>query len=206
MTTTATSQPPEPARLNALAGLCAFLFPGLGHVVRGERLRGLLAGVSVLSLFFGGMLIGGIDVVDSKEDRVWFIGQGIVGPVAFATDWVHQNKLKAYGPSTNGTRANQIVLRSGQPDETRELDASTGRWTWRRLTREELQAGRLGPPNRKSVAKDNEIGTLYATLAGMVNFIVILDALIVTPRRRKARPGADAEANAEATAEGSAHA
>ncbi|MFT5423463.1 MAG: hypothetical protein ACI89L_001240 [Phycisphaerales bacterium] len=185
MTTNSTSSEPEPAQLNALAGLCAFLLPGLGHAVRGERLRGLLAGTAVLSLFFGGMLIGGIDVIDSKEDRVWFIGQGIVGPVAFGVDWVHQNKLKAYGPATTGRQANQIVLRSGQPDETRELDTATGRWTWRRLTREEIQAGVLGPPNRKSVAKDNEIGTLYATLAGMVNFIIILDALIVTPRRRR---------------------
>lgn len=185
MTTTTTSKTPEPAQFNALAGLCAFLLPGLGHFVRGERLRGVLAGASILSLFFGGMLIGGIDVVDSKEDRVWFIGQGIVGPVAFGVDWVHQNKLKAYGQAKAGNRANQIVLRSGQPDETREYDTTANRWQWRRLTIEEVKAGKMGPPNRKSVAKDNEIGTLYATLAGMLNFIVILDALIVTPRRRK---------------------
>jgi hypothetical protein len=36
--------------------------------------------------------------------------------------------------------------------------------------------GMNGPPNSKSLAKMNEIGTLYSTIGGMLNLIAILDA------------------------------
>ncbi|MFG0306404.1 MAG: DUF6677 family protein [Phycisphaerales bacterium JB040] len=178
--------PPPSATLNLAAGVGAALLPGLGHVLRGETRRGILAGASILFLFFAGILIGGVDVVDSREDRVWFIGQALVGPVAFGVDYLHQEHLKAYGPETSleDGRSPAIVSRSGRPDETRVWSEANQRHEWRRLTAQELGAG-MGPPNTKSVAKVNEIGTLYATLAGMVNLILILDALIVTPRRKR---------------------
>jgi hypothetical protein len=44
------------------------------------------------------------------------------------------------------------------------------------------------PPARKSVAKMNEIGTLFSTIAGMVNLIVVIDA--GWPGRRAASKGA----------------
>ena len=51
-------------------------------------------------------------------------------------------------------------------------------------------------PNRKSLAKVNELGTLYALCAGMLNLIVILDALFPTTGGRR---GANAHAaNAKA--------
>ena len=40
----------------------AWLLPGLGHVIAGERARGLVIGATLLGLFVGGLLIGGIDV------------------------------------------------------------------------------------------------------------------------------------------------
>lgn len=177
---------PPTATLNLAAGIAAALLPGLGHALRGEPRRALLAGAAVLFLFFSGILIGGIDVIDSREDRVWFIGQALVGPVAFAVDYVHQDHFKAYGPETSSpdSRAPQIVSRSGRPDETRVWSDTNSRYEWQRLSPDQLAAG-MGPPNTKSVAKVNEIGTLYATLAGMVNLIVILDALVVTPRKRR---------------------
>ena len=196
---------PEPthptATLNLTAGIGAALVPGLGHVLRGETKRGIIAGAAILFLFFSGILIGGIDVIDSREDRVWFIGQALVGPIAFGVDYVHQEHLKAYGPETGleDGRSPAIVSRSGRPDEMRVLAEAVvpvdpkqpngptktiQRYEWQRLTPQDLAAG-MGPPNSKSVAKVNEIGTLYATLAGMVNLIVIIDALVVTPRKRR---------------------
>lgn len=72
------------------------ILPGLGHVVRGEPKRAICAAIGVLGMFFGGILIGGIDVIDSKEDKWWFYGQAFVGPLAFGADWYHQNQLKAH--------------------------------------------------------------------------------------------------------------
>src|SRR5207244_3626162 len=69
------------------AGVLACVFPGLGHWVLGERWRAMAIAAGVLGLFFGGMLIGGIDVVDSREDTIWFVGEALVGPVAFGVDY-----------------------------------------------------------------------------------------------------------------------
>jgi len=81
-------------RFNPVAGVLAYLLPGLGHWYLGEAKRGLLIGAGVLWLFFGAVLIGGIDSVDRVEDKWWFVGQAGVGPIAFAADLVHQTQFK----------------------------------------------------------------------------------------------------------------
>ncbi len=155
--------------------LAALVVPGLGHVVAGEHIRGVLAGAGVLGLFFGGMFIGGIDVVDSREDAVWFYGQALVGPIAFGVDWAHQNKFKVFDPVTK-------QVRSANPNEGR--DPITGK----------AVAGGT-PPNEKSLSKVNELGTLFGTVAGMLNLVVVLDAGFPSrdkPRKPKAEAGAAA--------------
>lgn len=152
------------------AGLVlALIVPGLGHIARANasddparRRRGFLVMAGVLGLFISGILIGGIDVVDSKEDRVWFFGQALVGPAAFAADYVHQG-MKVRDPETGR-------LRSAYPDEGR--DGRTGA---------PVPGGR--PPNTKSLGRVNELGTLFSTIAGMLNLIAIIDAGFPTRRR-----------------------
>ncbi len=164
---------PQSKGLDPAAGLLACLFPGAGHLYRGEAYRALMAAFGVLGLFLGGMFVGGIDTIDAEEDRIWFVGQAFVGPVAFGVNYVHQTRFKAYDPDTR-------VRRTGYPDEMRAsriIDPVKGEqpvWV-------PAEDGR-GPPNVKSVAKMNEIGTLAATIAGMLNFIIILDALLPSVR------------------------
>lgn len=81
-------------RFNPVAGVLACLLPGLGHWYLGEAKRGVLIAVGVLWIFFGGVLIGGIDSVDRVEDKWWFVGQAGIGPIAFAVDLVHQTQFK----------------------------------------------------------------------------------------------------------------
>ncbi len=156
-----------------LAGLLAILIPGAGHLYMKEPGRAFFVAVGVLGLFFGGIFIGGIDVVDRKEDFVWFLGQAMVGPIAFGVDSIHQNHFKARG-------SRDQVYRSGYPNETRQVikDPTTGQSIaiW-----EPRLDSDPGPPNTKSIGKVNEIGTLYAAMAGLLNFIAVLDALF--PRR-----------------------
>lgn len=147
----------------------AVIVPGLGHMIRHERWRGGWICGGVLGLFFGGILIGGIDVVDSKEDRVWFLGEALVGPVAFGVDYIHQRHLKVLDPELG-------VLRSAFPDEGRDSKPP------------HLPVPGGTPPNTKSIGRVNELGTLFATIAGMVNLIAIVDAGFPT-RRRTVRAG-----------------
>lgn len=161
---------PQPRRdwdftsvIDPLAGVLALMLPGLGHWVRGERRRGRLICAGVLGLFATGLLVGGIEVVDRRESRIWFMGQAGVGPLALGVDWVHQNVFK-------GVDRESGVRRSAMPGET----IGPGGWI------EDAEPGQR-PPKIRSVAKVNELGTLFCAVAGMLNLIVILDATF--PRR-----------------------
>ncbi|MEO1009468.1 MAG: DUF6677 family protein [Planctomycetota bacterium] len=182
---------PGPERFEAVAGIAAFVFPGLGHVVLGQPRRGLAIACGVLGLFFGGLLLGGIDAVDSREDRLWFIGQSLTGPLAFGVNWVHQNRFKAWAieaPAQGGRR--EPVLRSAYEGEVRVSEPPPGgampypsvaqRPQWGEADRYDGPRGAT-----KSVGKINEIALLATTLAGMMNLVAILDALF--NRRRPER-------------------
>ncbi len=145
-----------PAPFQPVAAVLAIVFPGAGHAYLGEIRRAVLIASGVMGLFFGGILVGGIDVVDRKEDFVWFIGEGLVGPIAFGVDYYHQNFLKV----RDGVGA---PPRSAFPNEGR--DPKTG---------VRVEGGK--PPNSRSLGRVNELGTLFATIAGMLNLICIIDA------------------------------
>lgn len=190
-----TDRPRE--RLDLLAGLVAAAVPGAGHIYLGEFRRGILAAIGVLGLFFGGMLLGGIDVIDRREDRWWFFGQALVGPIAFGVDWYHQNQLKAW-PWEPGevvrrqTFANVRYPTSLNPGEERVIGQVTveGQQVTLPLRR---QTG-AQPPNSKSIGRMNELGTLFATIGGMLNLIVFLDALMPSRPPRGSRAGKGAVA------------
>lgn len=163
-----THHPTTPVRFAPAAGLAAILLPGLGHVVLGEVRRGVWAGVGVLGLVLAGLLVGGVDAVDRREDPIWFVGQALVGPVAFGINHLHQSRFKAYDPvllSRDPARA----LRSALPGEARAT-SDQGLPVWR--------AAEPGDPRpaTKGVGRANELGMLLVTLAGMLNLIVIIDA------------------------------
>jgi hypothetical protein len=154
----------------------------------------------VLGLFFGGILIGGIDVIDSQEDRVWFLGEALVGPLAFGIDQLHQNCFKAYDPSRLGVSTTEelsrLERRSAYPNETRSeqtlnlVDSSVPKTNGQQPTVKRTvpvfkPAGPgEGPPNKKSLGKVNELGTLFSTIAGMMNLIALIDAAFPSPRRK----------------------
>jgi hypothetical protein len=139
--------------------------PGLGHFSLGETRRAIGIAAGILGLFVSGLFIGGIDCVDRRENPVWFIGQALVGPVALATDWVHQSQLKVIDPRTS-------QLRSPLPNEVRGPGAIA-------------QPAKPGerPPYSKSLGKMNELGTLFCAIAGMINLIAIVDVAYHRPRR-----------------------
>lgn len=138
----------ETKRFHPLAMALAWAWPGLGHVALGERRRGLLIMSGVLGLFFGGLLVGGVDAVDRREDGLWFVAQAGCGPIAFVADYANNAFLKQGDPST-------LVATPVGP-------ASTNK------------AGMVS--RRKPLAHVNEFGTLYIALAGLMNAVVVLDA------------------------------
>ena len=162
----------EPIRFNLVAGVLAVLVPGAGHVYLGQRLRGVIIGVGVLLLFLSGLFIGGLTVVDSTsgrlENRISFYGQAMVGPVAIAVDRIHHARFKAYDFGQRRVRSlnpGEMMLPAGDPRNPNAFAVIMP------------AEGDEGPPYVRAQGKVHEIGLLYTVLAGMLNFIVIIDAL-----------------------------
>jgi len=84
-----------------VAGVLAFLVPGMGHLWLGETKRG------ILGWFLGGLLIGGIDVVDRRSDKWWFFLQAGNGPVAFVTEAVNARMTAS---SVNNTPREVVAI------------------------------------------------------------------------------------------------
>jgi len=84
----------SPGQFTPTAAILAWLWPGLGHVRLGERRRGFLVMFGVLFLFGSGLLIGGVDSVDRRDDRLWFLAQLLCGPIALGVDLANQSIVK----------------------------------------------------------------------------------------------------------------
>lgn len=67
-------------RWHFVAAIAAWLVPGLGHWLLGQKARGLILLLSIGSLWLGGFFIGGIDVFDRGEHPVWYMGQMLIAP------------------------------------------------------------------------------------------------------------------------------
>ncbi|MGA0285921.1 MAG: DUF6677 family protein [Phycisphaerales bacterium] len=135
--------------INTGAAVLAWVVPGAGYVMLGDRRRGVLAGGGVLGLFLLGMLIGGVDVVDRAEDTLWFVAQAGAGPVAWVADFANAELVKA------GRVGEMIAVPTGDPRVPTYPAVSS----------------------LKGVARPNELGTLYCAMAGLMNVAVILDVL-----------------------------
>jgi len=172
---------PGPERFRPGQGVAGLMLPGLGHVLLGQPRRGIAIATGVLGLFFGGLLLGGIDTIDSREDRLWFYVHAFVGPLAFGADWVNQNRFKAWSMDPNVAGRLEPTFRSAYPGEVRVLsDQGTG-MPHPQLVQtpqwgdSDLYQGRPGAG--KSVGKVNEVALLMCALAGMLNLVAVLDAL-----------------------------
>jgi hypothetical protein len=188
----------EPEQWQPVAAVLAVLVPGLGHAYLGETRRAAYIALGILGLFFGGVLIGGLDSVDRKEDKVWFFGQALVGPIAFGVDAIHQNYFKGYEPDKIRSLQDlgHVPKRNPNPDETIRfesmnlpdrggLNPSITAPTVTMSVPLLVPAGPgQSPPITTSLGRVNELGTLYSTIAGMLNLIVIIDAAY-RGRRRK---------------------
>lgn len=171
---------PGPERFHPVAGVATWVLPGLGHLLLGQPRRAAAIAAGVLGLFFGGLLVGGVDTIDSREDRLWFYVQALTGPVAFGVDWVNQNRFKAWVLEPTGSGRSLEVFRSAREDEVRVGAPQEGQAPWPVLQRwpQWGDADRFDGPRGagKSIGKVNEVALLMCALAGMMNVVALLDA------------------------------
>jgi hypothetical protein len=163
----------------ALVVVAGWLVPGGGYMLlggRGHRLRGIIVGVTILTLFMLGILIGGIRVIDVPGyDR--FGGQV---------------RLEQVNGRSTGRRIDTTTTPRSPAYDT-SPPALAGRGFFGELANKpwyvgqvlagpvcliaskvSLNVAREGKP--QAHARLNEIGTLYAAVAGMLNLLAIIDA------------------------------
>jgi hypothetical protein len=70
----------------AIAAIASWVLPGLGHLLVGDRSRGLIFLVAITLTFWTGVAIGGVKNTVSPNDRtLWFAGQICAGGHSLAT-------------------------------------------------------------------------------------------------------------------------
>ena len=146
----------QQAGFSVVPAICAWLVPGLGHVVIGETARGALIFVGIAFMWICGILIGGIDAVDRKEDQLWFVAQACSGPIAFGVDGM-----------------NSALLKSGQVGELLDAPAPS------------RNAAQVKVSSYKGIAHVNEYGILFTGLAGLMNLVAVIDASTRAPAQRR---------------------
>jgi hypothetical protein len=105
-----------------VVALAGWVLPGLGYWLIGQRGRAIACGLTILLVFFGGILIAGVRVVQAPDmsgsgntaqkilQRPWFIGQVLNGPLGI-TAAVISGKLAAsetYGKIETKARLAEI--------------------------------------------------------------------------------------------------
>lgn len=173
------AQPAPPRELALLPGLLSYLVPGLGQVWQGRVAKGLLFFVCIYTLFFYGLYLGtGTAVVDNKiyhvsgnvylpkvknannpfglpelgadlYNRPQFVGQFWVGIAAWPALWQYYHTDRQ-DPEKGNALLGQFER---QPRE------------------EDLNAVQTASGKRM------DLGWVYTVIAGVLNIMVIYDAL-----------------------------
>lgn len=92
-----------------MAAVMAWLVPGLGHWLLGERARGAIFFVVICVTFWAGVAVGGVrSTVTPKENGAWVAAQLCAGPQAAVAMYLGQrdqsqngNRHKAPWPASN---------------------------------------------------------------------------------------------------------
>jgi hypothetical protein len=124
----------NPTTRMILAALATWLLPGAGHLLIGDRQRGIIFLVVITLTFWTGVAIGGVKNTVSPADRtLWFAGQICAGG--------HSLAALAWSSTI-------------QPQKG------------------EYPASIIG------YGRSEEVSVVYTAIAGMLNILVILDAMV----------------------------
>jgi len=158
-----TEPPPPPVKLDFVAAFLSYLIPGLGQLTQGRVRKGLLYLISLYALFFYGMYLGSFKNVYLPDyhpneptvnrlasdlyTRFQFVGQFPIGMAA----WPAVYQYVVYDARDDGNPPLKGWMRAPSMEKINELQRD-GDKTW-------------------------DLGWVYTVIAGVLNVLVIYDAL-----------------------------
>jgi hypothetical protein len=160
-----------PAPLVAIAG---WLVPGAGYLLIGQRSRGITIGVSILSLFFVGLLVGGVRVIE-VPGYVTETGKPHMIDVQVGSA-AQNNAMIVRAWSLKATPINEIRDKPWSLPQLMAGPIAIGAGAWSVLAAAPDPARQGQPYGALTHARVNEIGSLYLSVAGLLNLMVIIDA------------------------------
>lgn len=142
-----------------LVAIVGWLLPGAGYWLIGDLARGLIVGVTILVLFFGGILIAGMRVIDVP-------GYGPLGQKAILQPVENQ-------PAKWKLTADPLGAVMEKPWYVTQILAGPVTIICSKLS---LDAADRIHPYPQVKARLGEIGQLYTAVAGLLNLLAIIDA------------------------------
>lgn len=168
---------PTPVRMDFAAGLLSYLVPGLGQLVQGRISKGLLFLFGVYGLFFYGWFLGQWQnvyfgdtvtrdqqrwsmphVVINLYNRPQFAGQFWIGMAAWPAAYHYWSD-----PPTESMDHRMLVKNLGEQSVLKRVQVAVPEETLNTLQREG--------------DKRWDLGWVYTVIAGVLNILVIYDAL-----------------------------
>jgi hypothetical protein len=179
-----------------LVGLCAWLVPGWGYFLIGQRTRGLVVGISIIALFLTGILIGGIRIMDppgwgqygfkdemvqkfNRQHQAYYTDATRVEPTSGtqADDPRENDRDRIVGPAVI---AEPITELSDKPWFVGQILCGPLTLAASALSVDLAKPTSNSPTPHEGVAMSHsrswEIGALYTAVAGMLNLLVIIDS------------------------------
>jgi hypothetical protein len=170
-----------------LALVLAWLVPGAGHFYLGRRVRGVIIFVVIGATFWAGMAMGGVLTMDYYNNRGWFVAQMCTGAHGLY-GWHRQKQV--YEPvfkdiadgmkerNSNITVQNVISLFMLGVSESRDSsDPATAKEAT--LVVGEVDAA-LQKRGLAMLYPAENISRAYAGVAGMLNLLCIIDAIVLS--------------------------
>jgi hypothetical protein len=181
-----------PGPVGYVAVVLAWLVPGLGHMMIGQKARGLVFLVAIHGLFALGLLLAGIRAINPPEQAIWTYTQYLTGWPMFVADRVEKASRVELGDRAADPNQNRPVY-AGRLGVLFNQETPPGGETV-----EQKQArARQFIKDHPSFAMDpklQDLGAVYCGIAGMLNLLVIFDVLLritgstrVDPSRTKNR-------------------
>lgn len=160
--------------LGYLALVLSWLVPGLGHILIGQKARGMIFLVTLHGLFALGLLIGGIRAINPADQPIWRYTQFLTGwPMLVANHFERNVYEPQYVDLDRGERSMTAIDRLYEANRPKVQDDSQreARKAYAKSFLEKYPLFSYHP-------KVQDVGSVYCGLAGMLNLLVIFDVLL----------------------------
>jgi hypothetical protein len=162
-----------PGAAGYVALVLAWAVPGLGHLMIGQKVRGVVFMVAIHGLFGLGLLLAGIRAINPPDQAIWTYTQYLAGWPMVVADRVEKNSRVELGDRGADPRSSEYVGRLGMRFRDEAPPGET-------VEEKQVRARQFiaAHPSFAVDPKMQDMGAVYCGIAGMLNLLVMFDVLL----------------------------